>query len=77
METLHLSRLVTNVSNPLYAGIDTDGQTIYMPVAEYHSGDVCGAVPNCTLPGTSYMYRVSATDLQVGRFNVHQGHLVT
>eukprot|EP00877_Chromochloris_zofingiensis_P003106 jgi/Chrzof1/12797/Cz07g07270.t1 len=51
-------------------GIDTDGQTIYMPVAEYHSGDVCGAVPNCTLPGTSYIYLVS----YILRCSCHEGH---
>ncbi|KAK9804750.1 hypothetical protein WJX72_003377 [[Myrmecia] bisecta] len=40
-------------------GLDTDGTYLYVPLAEYHSGAACGAVPNCTLPGTSYIYLVT------------------
>jgi len=51
------------------AGIDTDGEYIYVPVAEYHAGNACGAVSsaNCTLPGTAIMYRVTP-DLKVQHF---------
>lgn len=64
---------------PVYhpGGIDTDGQYIYVPVAEYHAGNACGAVStaNCTLPGTAIMYRVTP-DLkaqELFRFPDHLG----
>ncbi|KAL3138952.1 hypothetical protein ABBQ32_005764 [Trebouxia sp. C0010 RCD-2024] len=59
-------------------GIDTDGEYIYVPLAEYHAGNACGSVStaNCSLPGTSIMYRVTA-DLQAERLFRFPDHLGT
>ena len=65
-QSLRYSQIMTGCIACEHTGIDTDGKYIYVPLAEYHAGNACGAVStaNCTLPGSSIMYRVTP-DLKV------------